>query len=184
MAFPDAAFARARDSYEMSHLSSAARGVAIAALLVWLAVILHPVTNLTFAMAVPLAVALSGFGWRGGAWRRGALAGVGAGLPPMIVPIAVGMLSSGGHCIQCSAMPTWICALACFGTSSFVGALVGGTAALDCSPRRYASAALVTAALTGMVGCVTMGFGGAVGVVAGLAAGGATGWYISGRVTA
>src|SRR6266850_1532709 len=44
------------------------------------------------------------------------------------------------------------------------------------SPRRYALAAIATAALTGTLACATTGLGGALGVVVGLVAGGVTGW--------
>jgi hypothetical protein len=71
--------------------------------------------------------------------------------------------------------------LACFGTSSLVGLVVGGYAMRDTLPSRFAAGALACAALTGLLGCATTGFGGAVGIVIGIAAGGATGWLVAGR---
>ena len=49
------------------------------------------------------------------------------------------------------------------------------------SPRRYALAAIATAALGGLLGCGTTGLGGATGVVLGLVAGGVAGWIVAGR---
>ena len=57
-----------------------------------------------------------------------------------------------------------------------VGALVGYQAISDRSPVRFGGAAITTAALTGLLGCATMGLSGALGVVVGLVAGGVTGW--------
>lgn len=77
--------------------------------------------------------------------------------------------------------PSLPCLIACFGTSALVGVLVGSRAATDTWPRRFAIAAVATAALTGLLGCATMGLGGALGVVAGLVAGSVTGWVVAGR---
>ena len=82
------------------------------------------------------------------------------------------------HAVACR-LP---CLLACFGTSSLAGTIVGGYVALrDASPSRFAVGALACAALTGLLACATTGFGGAVGIVIGLGAGAATGWLVAGR---
>jgi hypothetical protein len=131
-----------------------------------------------------LATTLAALGWRGGALRRGALAGVLAGLPPMIAPTLVFALSHGGHCPECELGPTLPCLITCFGTSALVGVLVGHAATRDRSPRRFALAAIGSAALTGALACGTTGLGGAIGVVIGLVAGGVTGWAMGGRTAA
>jgi len=119
--------------------------------------------------------------WRGGTLRRGAFAGVVAGLPPLVVPSLVFALSSNGHCTSCEPRSMLPCMLACFGSSSLVGILVGYRAISDASPRRYAIAAIATASLTGLLGCGTTGLGGALGVVIGVIAGGVTGWVVAAR---
>jgi hypothetical protein len=58
---------------------------------------------------------------------------------------------------------------------------VGHRASTDASPPRFATAAIASAALTGLLGCGTTGLGGAIGVVAGLVAGGVTGWIVAAR---
>jgi hypothetical protein len=166
----------ARRAYERDHLVGAIRGIAIAGALCVVAFGLHASTPLALAVASVLAATLGALGWRGGSLRRGAFAGVLAGLPPMIVSSVVTTLATGGHCASCGTVATWQCTLACLGTSALVGAFVGYQAISDRSPSRFAGAAITTAALTGLLGCATMGLGGALGVVIGLVAGGITGW--------
>lgn len=177
----DQALRRVRRAYEGAHLAAAARAVVIAAALCVLAIALHRTAGAMWLVAGTLAISLATLAWRGGAWRRGALAGVIAGLPPLIVPSIVFALSSGGHCTSCEPTATLPCVLACFGSGSLVGILVGYRAISDAVPRRFALAAISTAALTGLLGCGTTGLGGALGVVIGLVAGGVTGWLVAGR---
>jgi hypothetical protein len=56
-----------------------------------------------------------------------------------------------------------------------------GSSKLSASPRRFAIAAITSAALTGLLGCGTTGLGGAAGVVIGLVAGGVAGWIAATR---
>lgn len=177
------AITRARSAYERARVLVGVRGGVLAGLLALLAVGLHRTTATTWLVAAALAVALGVAGWRGGSWRRGALAGVLAGLPVFVAPTIVFAIAHGRlQCPDCPLGPTLPCLLACFGTSSLVGTIVGGYVAMrDASPRRFATGALAAAALTGLLGCATTGFGGAIGIVIGLVAGGATGWLVAGR---
>lgn len=175
------ALARAESAYARTHGLAALRGVAIAAALVALATCLHRTSDATWLTAGALAITLGALGWRGGPWRRGGLAGVLAGVPPLIAPSLVFAVRHGGHCASCAESADLPCLLACVGTSSLVGLLVGHRAVADRSPRAFATAALVTAALTGVLGCTTTGYGGALGVAVGLVAGGVTGWVVAGR---
>ena len=178
----DVALARVRRAYELSHLGAAARALVIAAALVIIAFGLYRVTAATYLVATTLAMTLAVLAWRGGSWRRGAFAGVLAGLPPLIAPaIAWTLSTTGGHCASCETTATLPCIVACFGSGALVGMLVGYRAIADGSPRRYAIAAMSTAALTGLLGCGTIGLGGAVGVSVGLVAGGVAGWIVAGR---
>jgi hypothetical protein len=181
MTRPEVALRHARTAYERAHLVAAARGLAITALVIVLAIGLHRISDAMWLIAGMLAVTLAVLGWRGGASRRGAVAGVIAGLPPLIVPSIVFALSPEGHCASCVMGPTVPCLIACFGTSSLVGMLVGRRAMRDLAPSRFALAAIASAALTGLLGCGTTGLGGALGVVIGLVAGGVTGWVVAGR---
>ena len=168
-----AALRRARLAYERAHVLAGLRGVAISAALAALAVGLHAASSTTWLIAGTLATSLGVLGWRGGAWRRGALAGVLAGLPPLIAPAIVFVLSRGGHCPSCEHTAALPCMITCFATSSLVGALVGTRAVGDRSPRRFALAAIASAALTGLLGCTTIGLGGALGIV--------VGWVVAAR---
>jgi len=172
---------RARFAYERAHVLTALRGVALAGVLAMLAFGLHRTSRATWLVAGTLAASLAVLGWRGGSWRRGALAGVIAGLPPLIAPSLVFALSNGGHCAMCEQGATLPCMITCFGTGSLVGILVGYRAVAERSPRRFALAAIASASLTGMLSCGTTGLGGAIGVAIGLVAGGLAGWVVAVR---
>jgi hypothetical protein len=168
----------ARRAYERSHLLAGLRGVALAAAIAFVAIGLHRTTRVTWLVAAALAATLGTLGWRGGAYRRGALGGVIAGLPPLLAPIVVFALSHGGHCPDCAMQPTLTCLLTCFGTSSLVGILVGSYAVSDRSPRAFGASAIASAMFTGLLGCATTGYAGALGIAAGLVAGSVAGWVI------
>jgi len=180
MARSDIALRRARGAYERAHVLSALKALALAAAIVAVAMAVHHISRASWLFAGALAATLPALAWRGGPWRRGAFAGVLAGLPPLFAPVLVYALANGGHCPDCAMGPTLPCLLACFGSSALVGVLVGYRAATDYSPHRFALAAIVTAALTGLLGCATTGFGGALGVVVGLIGGSVTGWVVAG----
>jgi len=182
MARSDDALRRVRRAYEGTHARAAVRALAMAAALIVLAIGLYKVTRATYVVATGLAIAMAIFAWRGGSWRRGALAGVLAGLPPLIVPSIVWTFTSNaGHCTSCETTATLPCILACFGSGSLVGILVGYRSISDSSPHRYALAALVTTALAGLLGCGTVGLAGAVGIVVGSVVGGVAGVFVAGR---
>lgn len=173
-----------RRAYELAHVAAGLRGVALAATLALIAIGLYRVEPVTWLVAGTLAVSLGVLAWRGGAWRRGAFAGVIAGLPPLIIPSIVFALSSsggGGHCASCETVSTLPCIAACFGSGSLVGIAVGMRAIAESSPRRFAAGAITTAALAGMLGCGTFGLGGALGVSIGLVGGGVAGWLLAAR---
>ena len=181
MARSDIALARARSAYERTHVLAGARGFVLAAGLLLAAFALHRTTNETWLVAGLLAATLAIAGWRGGTWRRGSLAGVFAGLPVFIAPAIYFLVTQHGSCVHCRMEPSLTCLLVCFGTSSAVGALVGHVATRDASPRRFALAAVAGALLTGLLGCGTTGYGGALGIVVGLVAGSVTGWAVATR---
>jgi hypothetical protein len=159
---------------------AALRGVGLAVLLTAAAISLHRTTDATWLVASGLAATLATLAWRGGALRRGAFAGVLAGIPVFIAP-ALYFLFTQGHCPDCHVTPSLTCMVVCMGTSSVAGVLVGNAATRDASPRGFAAGAVATALLTGLLGCGTTGIAGAVGVVLGLVAGGVTGWVTADR---
>jgi hypothetical protein len=143
--------------------------------------VLHRTTQATWLVAAALAATLATLGWRGGAWRRGALAGTAAGLPVFVAPALYFMITQGSHCPDCAMQPSLTCMLVCLGTSALVGVAVGHAATRDPSPPRFGSGAIASALLAGLLGCGTIGVAGAIGVAIGLVAGGVTGWVVARR---
>jgi hypothetical protein len=183
MARPDALLA-VRRAYERAHVAAAARGIALAILFALAAIALHRTTHATWLVAAGLAATLATLGWRGGAWRRGAVAGLLAGVPVFVAPALYFIFAHGRHCPDCAMTPSLPCLLVCLGTSGVVGIAVGRAATRDDSPHRFAGGALAAALLAGLLGCGTTGFGGALGVVIGLVAGSVTGWVVGSRTAA
>ncbi len=181
MTHPELAYRRVKRAYERAHVWSAARGLVLALAFTFAAVALHRTTQGTWLAAAGLAATLATLGWRGGAWRRGALAGLAAGVPVFVAPALYSMFAHGGHCPDCAMQPTLTCMLVCIGTSSLVGVAVGHVATRDPSPYRFAAGAIGSAMLAGLLGCGTTGLGGAIGIAVGLVAGGVTGWVVATR---
>jgi hypothetical protein len=163
---------------------SAARGIVLALAFTVAAIALHRTTDATWLVAAGLAATLATLGWRGGAWRRGSLAGLLAGVPVFVAPAIYYLVAHGTHCPSCAMGPSLACMLVCVGTSSVAGIAVGYAATRDVSPPRFAGGALASALLAGLLGCGTFGVAGALGVVMGLVAGGVTGWLVAGRTAA
>ena len=86
MARSELALRRARRAYELAHVAAALRALVVAGVLIAIAIALHRTSNVLLLVGTALAASLAALAWRGGAWRRGAYAGVLAGLPPLIVP--------------------------------------------------------------------------------------------------
>jgi hypothetical protein len=181
---PAGALREVRRAYERAHVASALRGIVLALVFTLAAVALHRTTHATWLVAGGLAATLATLGWRGGAWRRGALAGLLAGVPVFIAPALYFVLAHGTHCPDCATSPSLTCMLVCLCTSGAVGVVVGRVATRDASPHRFAGGALAAALLAGLLGCGTTGFGGALGVAIGLVAGSVTGWVVASRTAA
>ena len=161
--------------------SSAVRGIALAVGLVARSRSRCIARRRDVARRSSLAATLATLGWRGGAWRRGALAGVFAGLPRV-------------HraAIYSSSRKAALPAIA-DGAVADVHARVlrhelgrrrrSSVMSRRAMHRRVAlrSARSPAALLTGLLGCGTTGLGGALGIVVGLVAGGVTGWVVASR---
>ena len=177
MASPDLASlaTRSRRAYERAMLARALRGAWPVVLLAPVALLLHApaqATTTIAAIAGLLAAALIGLGWRGGAWRRGALPGVLSGVPVFVVPSLIAPRAE--HCAQaCShgGVASSSCALACLGVALVAGVLLGRHAARDPRPVEYTLAAAVTGGLTASLTCSAAGSFAVLGAIAGLVAG-------------
>ena len=97
----DRAFASVRRAYDRARTLSAGRGLVLAAAFAVLAIGLHRTNHATWIVVITLTAVLAAFGWRGGAWRRGALAGTLAGLPVFLAPTIVFGILHGR--LQCPA---------------------------------------------------------------------------------
>jgi hypothetical protein len=165
---------RARGAYERALVARAARDVWPAALLVPLALALHGPAHSpsTVAIAgVALVAALFALGWRAGAWRRGALAGVVAGLPPFLVPSLY--LRSADCAHACARHPAPDCALACALAALLAGLVLATRARHDRDPLGYALGGALTGALTASLTCALAGGVAVAGAAVGLALGAA-----------
>ncbi len=182
MARSELALRRATRAYERSFVVAALRGVGLALVLTVAAIALHRTTDATLLVAGALAATLATVGWRGGALARGAFTGVLAGIPVFIAPALYAVFTQGNaHCAQCVSERPLSCVLVCVGTSAVAGILVGRVALRDRAPRMFAASAIASAALTGLLGCSSLGLGGGLGVVMGVLAGSVTGWITAQR---
>jgi hypothetical protein len=167
--------ARVRRAYERSRLAGGLVAAWPVPLLLVVALVLHDhAGGAALVAAGALTTLLVVARWRGESWSRGAFAGVLAGLPPLIVPAVVMSMRGEVHCAGCapSSSSMLACTLICLTTGVASGIAVGLAAGRDPWPRRFAAAALVIAAVVGLLACGATGLGGAAGVVVGLIAGG------------
>ena len=167
--------ARARRAYERARVLDGLLAAWPVPLLIALAVVLHErVSAVAVAAAAGLFVLLVAATWRGRAYRRGATAGVLAGLPPLVVPAVVIAARGEVHCAGCtpSMGNVLACTVLCVATALVCGLAVGLRAARDREPVRFAAAALLVATLVGLLACGATGVGGGLGVIVGFAAGG------------
>jgi hypothetical protein len=156
MARSELALRRATRAYERSFVVAAVRGVGLALVLTIAAIALHRSTDATWLLAGALAATLA--------------------------PALYALFTQGtAHCAQCVSERPLSCVLICVGTSAVAGILVGRIALRDRAPRMFAASAIVGAALTGLLGCSSLGLGGGLGVVMGVLAGSVTGWVTAQR---
>ena len=160
-------YRRARRGYERARIERGARitvavGIFSAAALIGCS---HRTEAAWAAVVVSLMVGAAE--WRGLAWRRGAHAGLVAGLAPFLLPVASRWLSLLTHgAITCSPAP-----LLCFLGGLCGGALLGTESRGESKGVTFWGMALVVAASLGAVGCLPAGLSGLAGMAVGLAAG-------------
>jgi hypothetical protein len=171
----DAVRTQVRRAYERARIVAGLRAAWPVPILIGLAAVLHErISPLLFVAATALLAVVVIAAWRGGAWRRGAVAGLFAGVPPLIVPALVIAARGEVHCAGCrpSMGNVLACTVICFAIALACGIAVGLHAARDRSPGRFTAAALGVAALVGLLACGAIGLGGGAGMVLGLVAGG------------
>jgi hypothetical protein len=160
-------YRRARRAYESSRLGRAAR-IAFAVALVGAAALVgcsHRAEAAFAAFAVSVMVGAAE--WRGLDWRRGARAGLAAGLAPFLIPVASRWLSLMTHgVITCSPAP-----LLCFVGGLFGGAILGAEPRSQSKGLTFWGTALAVATSLGAVGCLPAGLSGLAGMAVGMAAG-------------
>ena len=159
---------RARRAYEYGRLLHGLRRATLVAPMVALSLLVcgHPTATWVTGGALVAAVVL--FEWRGQGFAVGSRVGLWAGLPPLLLPLAV---QATGH--LCSPSLCRVYPAMCL-----LGGILGGVLLARLGMRStvhgtgLAAAALV-AGLAGTLGCVIGGLGGFVGLVAGLTLGAA-----------
>lgn len=169
MASPDVALeARARRAYEAGRALRGARRAAVALPLATLSLLCCGQPGATCVVAGLLAVAVGAFEWRGLSLGRGARIGLWAGLPALLLPIAVQWMGHACGRSLCALYPA-VCASA---------GIAGGVLLVTWCRRRGVEpyglvAAGLTAALAGSLGCLVAGIPGLVALTVGLALGSA-----------
>jgi hypothetical protein len=160
-------YRRARRVYERSRLERGAR-IAVAVGLVSAAALVGCSHRSEAAIvAVVVSVMVGAAEWRGLSWRRGAHAGLAAGLAPFLIPVAsrwLALFTDGA--VTCSPAP-----LLCFLGGLFGGAFLGAESRGESKGFTFWGMALTVAASLGAVGCLPAGLSGLAGMAVGMAAG-------------
>lgn len=172
---------QARRAYERSRVRAAVRGLAGGVALSLLAMALTG--RVSGLVGGVLAVSVAVFAWRGGAWQRGSILGALAAIPAVIILAVASALPSYSRCATCPVSTSRSYVIVCFAVGAASALLVAKRALVDTSPRSFAIAAAATTGMTGLLGSITFGMGGAVGVAIGVAGGCVAGW-IAGRAGA
>jgi hypothetical protein len=159
-------YRRARRAYELGRAGVAARHGALVLAVAALGMV-GCTRRLAAALAALLVATLAGAAeWRGQAWRRGARAGLLAGLAPFFLPLGstwLARLAGGGTCPPA----LWAC---------IAGGVLGGVT-LALGDRRsgrqpaFWAAAGAVALACGTVGCLEAGLAGLAGMALGLSVG-------------
>ena len=121
---------------------------------------------LTLLLSVLLFAALVGARWRGGPAFAGAFLGLLVGsLPLMTLSV---LRSAGGHlCFAGLCMQA--CVPVCFGSGLIAGILLASRARRGAASLSYWSGAGTVGGLSAALGCVPLGMGAGLGMLAGLA---------------
>jgi hypothetical protein len=163
---------RSRAAYERAMLLRAARGVWPVALLMPIALLVHgPASTpaLIVVLGAALALVLVALHWRGASWRRGADAGLVAGVPLFLVPMLIAPRDACAH--ACAHGPPMACVVACTVIGVAAGIALGLSARRDPSPAARVIAGILVAGLVGSLTCIVAGSAALIGAAVGLAVG-------------
>lgn len=157
---------RAQHAYELGRLRFATKVLVYVLPMVLLASWSN-MTSMAWNVAIgaALGVLTVGLLWRGEVHGRAVGTGLVSGAIPLLVPLA--MQATGHCCIAGACSP--LCLPLCTGAGIAAGIMVGMRAASERQARgRFALSAIGVAALTGALGCASMGLAAVAGMVAAL----------------
>ncbi|HEX4381484.1 MAG TPA: hypothetical protein VH083_00985 [Myxococcales bacterium] len=152
-----------RVRYELGRALWALRMLAVVLPLLLAALVIGRPARLLWPAGSALALIACGLAFLHARYRRAALLGLAAGLPALLLPsLFAGQICIGGQCFD-----------PCLPSCLLAGALAGGFVAVRGTHEgaRFWLSALTMTALLGVLGCSVAGFGGVLGLLAGVAAG-------------
>ncbi len=167
---------RARRAYEWGRVRAGVGRAWPLLPFVVVAMLLYDRHATTLVGAGVLALLITAMAWRGGALGRAIGPGLWGGVLPLVLPAAFMALSGSHHCAECHmANPVFRnCLIACVAGGTLGGLWVGlRVARLPGGRLPTALAAAVLSAAVGALGCSLIGATGVLGMLAGLAIGGA-----------
>lgn len=176
---PSKAFAAAQRAYEAGRLRSsiaAALPVLILPVVSW---VLSGRTVMQSVLGTGLVLAVSLGLWRGQALGRGTSLGLAAGMVPLVCAHAARLY---GHVCTPTGCAT-LCVPACLIGGAAAGLIAVAGARRASAPGLTLATAGGVAVLTGSLGCACVGFGGVMGLVAGVGAVVLTGRLLAWRPT-
>jgi hypothetical protein len=174
MADLDALARRARRAAEWGRLRSASRVALAVVPLALLAALVSRAPAATGGVGLALLAATVALGWRSADGARAARAGLKLGAIPMAA--ALFTIAARGWCDPYRTVT--LCGLGCLAAGVVAGGASAWWAARTRSPGRLRACSEIglVASLTAALGCVGLGAGSALAVLAALAAGAAAAW--------
>ena len=165
---------RARRAAEWGRLRGASRIAGVVVPFALLALLVSPNGAVVIGIALALLVVTIALGWHSAEGGRAARSGLKLGAIPMVVALVT--VAVEGWCDPTRAVT--LCGAGCLVAGVVAGGATAWYAVRTQSPRRlrfWGEIGLV-ASLTSALGCVGLGFGGAVAVLAAMVAGAAVTW--------
>jgi hypothetical protein len=165
------AIAATRIAYEVGRLRRAVRTLWMLPPVIAIAALFSHHGSLALIVGAGLSLLWLLLWWRSTPLGEAAMAGLLAGLPPLILPLLVGV--SEHTCRECGDGSRWpLCMAACIAGGLIAGALVGVPAARrDRGRLSFLGVAALFTAAVGSLGCIMAGGIGVAGMVAGFVAG-------------
>jgi hypothetical protein len=164
-----------RRAYELGRLRASSRSLVWIGLFAAALIALGAELGATLQLGAVLALLVLGLRFRGLAYGRAALPGLGAGALAALMPA---LAMSGGHCCIGDACVA-VCLVACVGGGLLAGALIGMRAAREDGDRLpFLLSAATVATLAASVGCVMAGASGVIGMIAAIGASSASVLYV------